>query len=354
MSKPSLLITGVAGFIGFHVAKRLLDAGWNVIGVDNINPYYDPNLKRNRLAHLNSHSRASQAFQFFEEDLCSKAFWNELRKRNQTVVAAIHLAAQAGVRYSTTHPFAYISSNIDGFLNVLEFCRNAGNPPLIYASSSSVYGLNKRAPFCETDPVDHPTSLYAATKRANELMAHSYSFQYGLPTVGLRFFTVYGPWGRPDMAIFNFAEAILNKQEICVFNEGNLRRDFTYIDDVVQGILDILTNISQILNHKPLSTSLNCDSPNISTAPFRLLNIGNSQPVSVIQLVKELERQLGEKAIIRYADAPKADVDLTFASTSDIFSLTGFQPSTILADGLKKFLDWFIDYRAGFKAESFS
>jgi UDP-glucuronate 4-epimerase len=334
-----VLVTGAAGFIGFHVARRLLAEGVPVVGVDNVNAYYDPALKEARLANLAQLS----GFTFHRLDLAdtpsTAALFAELRPRT-----VIHLAAQAGVRYSLTNPHAYASSNLTGFLNVLEGARHAGTGHLVFASSSSVYGANTRLPFTTTDTVDHPVSLYAATKKANELMAHTYSHLFRLPVTGLRFFTVYGPWGRPDMAYYSFTKAIIAGTPIPVFAEGRLRRDFTYVDDVVEGVL-------RVAARPPIpDPAWNADdpAPNTSNAPYRVYNIGNHSPVTVNDFVAVLEQCIGRKAVIDPKPMQPGDVEATFADVTDLTREFGFAPRTPLAVGLRSFVDW---YRAHHGAE---
>ncbi len=341
-----ILVTGTAGFIGFHLARRLLEQGHEVFGADNVNDYYDPTLKYNRLTQL--HERPG--FRFHKLDLADRPRTAELFRsvRPQRV---IHLAAQAGVRYSLTNPHAYIDGNLVAFTNVLEGCRHQGVAHLVYASSSSVYGGNTRMPFSVHDNVDHPFSLYAATKKANELMAHSYSHLYGLPTTGLRFFTVYGPWGRPDMALFIFTRAILNGEPIDVFNEGRMQRDFTYIDDIVEGVIRVAGRVAVA------NPAWNGDTPDpgSSKAPYKLYNIGNNNPVELLHLIETLEDCLGRKAIKRLLPMQPGDVPATFADVSDLARDAGFKPSTSIEDGVRRFTDWYLNYyEAGAAADTFS
>lgn len=329
------LVTGSAGFIGFHLAKRLLEQGAAVTGFDNLNPYYDPGLKEARLARLAAHP----GFDFVRGDLEAGAALASAFDRGP-FDAVIHLAAQAGVRYSIDHPGTYVQSNLVGFLNVLEECRHRSVPHLLYASSSSVYGLNSRTPFLTSDNVDHPVSLYAATKKANELMAHTYSHLYRLPTTGLRFFTVYGPWGRPDMAYFSFTQAILARRPIKVFNNGELWRDFTYIDDIIEGIV-------RLVDHIPEPDSLwNPATPNpaTSSAPYRIFNIGNNQPVKLTEFIAALEGALGVPAVLELCPMQAGDVHATCADIEDLSRAVGFASSTPLATGLGKFVAWYRDY----------
>ncbi len=330
-----IIVTGSAGFIGYHFTKRLLEQGHEVFGVDNVNDYYDQNLKRDRLAQL----QGRDAFQFQNLDLADWPGTSELfrRVRPQQV---IHLAAQAGVRYSLTNPHAYVESNLVAFANILEGCRHHGVTHLTYASSSSVYGGNTHMPFSVHDNVDHPLSLYAATKKANELMAHSYSHLYGLPTTGLRFFTVYGPWGRPDMALFIFTKAILAGQPIEVFNEGRMQRDFTYIDDIVEGIVRVAERVAR---PNP-DWSGNTPDPGSSKAPYKIYNIGNNNPVDLLHLIEVLEGCLGRKANKRFMPMQPGDVPATSADVSDLARDVGFKPSTTIEDGVRRFVDWYLNY----------
>jgi len=334
-----VLVTGVAGFIGAAVAARLLNDGQRVLGLDNLNSYYSPALKRARLARLQGLPGAAERFAFLPNDLNDGAAITELfaRERPRSVV---HLAAQAGVRYSLENPTVYIQSNLVGFGHVLEGCRNNGVEHLVYASSSSVYGGNGHLPFSEQHPVNHPVSLYAATKKASELMAHTYSHLYGLPATGLRFFTVYGPWGRPDMAPMLFARAILLGEPIRVFNQGQMRRDFTYIDDIVEGVVRCL--------NKPATADPHFDphNPNPATAaaPHRLFNMGNAQPVPLLRFIKELEQHLGREAIKRFESMQPGDVVQTAADTTALANWIGFSPATPLESGLKRFAAWAKDH----------
>jgi UDP-glucuronate 4-epimerase len=329
------LVTGSAGFIGFHVAKRLLDEGREVFSVDNLNDYYDQTLKQNRLAQLLDRP----GFHFLKLDLADRERTAELFRsvRPQRV---IHLAAQAGVRYSLTNPHAYVDSNLVAFTNVLEGCRHHTVEHLTYASSSSVYGANTRMPFSVHDNVDHPVSLYAATKKANELMAHCYSHLHGLPTTGLRFFTVYGPWGRPDMALFLFTKALLSGEPIQVFNEGRMKRDFTYVDDIVEGILRVSDRVATP------DSLWNSDRPDAGTsqAPYRIYNIGNHNPIELLRLIEVLEDCLGKKANKLLLPMQPGDVPATFADVNDLIRDVGFQPSTSIEEGVRRFVDWYLDY----------
>ena len=327
-----ILITGSAGFIGFHLSKKLLDQGHQVIGFDNINDYYDKNLKENRLSILKSYKN----FSFYKRDLINKDYLNELfQKYNFTKV--IHLAAQAGVRYSISHPKAYIDSNIHGFFNIIEMCRKYEIDHLIFASSSSVYGLNEKYPFSEKDPVDHPVSLYGATKRSNELIAHSYSHLYNLKCTGLRFFTVYGPWGRPDMALFLFTKAILNKQKINVYNNGEMRRDFTYISDIINGIILILNSSKNY----DVKSDLN---PSVSKAQFRIFNIGKNTPVKLMDFISEIEKQLNIKAKINFMPLQPGDVIKSHANVDELINEFDYKPKISVQYGIEKFLNWYKEY----------
>jgi UDP-glucuronate 4-epimerase len=330
-----VLVTGAAGFIGMHVARRLSARGDAVVGVDNLNAYYDPTLKSSRLEQL----QGLPGFRFEKLDIADKQALDALFER-EMFDAVVHLAAQAGVRYSITNPLAYGESNLSGFLNVLEACRHHPVAHLVYASSSSVYGGNAKMPFSETDSVDHPVSLYAATKKANELMAHTYSHLYGIPTTGLRFFTVYGPWGRPDMAYFSFTRDVLDGTPIAVYNDGRMLRDFTYIDDIVDGIVAVLD--------KPATPDPRFDplapNPGSSKAPYRVFNIGNQDPVALGDFVATIERALGVEAIKQYMPMQPGDVVATHADVSALRAWTGVSPNTPLAVGIGHFVDWFKRY----------
>ncbi len=330
-----ILLTGAAGFIGYHVAERLLTRGDEVIGLDNLNAYYDVRLKEARLARLTGRP----GFAFHRLDLADRVGMERLfaAARPQRV---IHLAAQAGVRYSLTNPHAYVESNLVGFLHVLEGCRHHGVEHLVYASSSSVYGANTRMPFSVHDNVDHPVSLYAATKKANELMAHTYSHLYGLPTTGLRFFTVYGPWGRPDMALFLFTRAILEGRPIDVFNEGRMRRDFTYIDDIVEGVVRVTDRVPA--GHPDWSGE--APDPGASRAPYRLYNIGNHAPVELLHLIATLEAALGRKAEKRLLPMQPGDVPATYADVDDLVRDVGFHPATPIEEGVARFVAWYREF----------
>ncbi|MDR2240960.1 MAG: NAD-dependent epimerase [Zoogloeaceae bacterium] len=330
-----VLITGCAGFIGMHVAQRLLARGDEVVGIDNLNDYYDVNLKQARLARLDG----APGFRFVRLDIADSSGMAALFRR-ENFEGVINLAAQAGVRYSLINPHAYAESNLTGFVNLLEGCRHGGIKHFVYASSSSVYGGNIRMPFSERDNVDHPVSLYAATKKSNELMAHAYSHLFGLPTTGLRFFTVYGPWGRPDMAYFLFADAILAGRPIEVFNHGRMQRDFTYIDDIAEGVVRVLD--------RPATASPEFDKaqPDAATswAPYRLYNIGNHQPVDLLAFIAELETALGRQAEKRFLPMQDGDVPATCADTAALRAATGFNPSTPIKEGVRRFVDWYRAY----------
>jgi UDP-glucuronate 4-epimerase len=330
-----VFVTGVAGFIGFHVAQQLLARGDTVTGIDSVNAYYDVRLKEDRLALLSGHER----FTFHRLDLADRGAMADLfaQQRPERVV---HLAAQAGVRYSLTNPHAYINSNLVGFLHILEGCRHTQVQHLVYASSSSVYGANTRMPFSIHDNVDHPVSLYAASKKANELMAHTYSHLYALPTTGLRFFTVYGPWGRPDMALFLFTKAILAGAPVDVFNHGKMQRDFTYIDDIVEGVIRVLDRVPQSNS----SWSSKDPDPGTSAAPYRLYNIGNNQPVELLDFIATLERCLGRTAEKRLLPMQPGDVPATYADVDDLMRDVGFRPSTPLSVGVPRFVEWYRGY----------
>ena len=329
------LVTGCAGFIGYHLAKRLLDGGRELVGLDSLNEYYDPNLKRARLAQLESRP----TFRFVKMDLADRAAVAQLFQTEKFEVV-LHMAAQAGVRYSLTNPFAYVDANLVGLTTVLEGCRHSHVRHLVFASSSSVYGANTKMPFSVHDNVDHPVSLYAATKKANELMAHAYAHLYGLPCTGLRFFTVYGPWGRPDMALFLFAERILRDEPIDVFNYGRMRRDFTYIDDVIEAVIRVMDRLpgpaSDWTGERP--------DPGTSSAPYRIYNVGNSQPVELMRLVEVLEACLGKKAKINLLPLQPGDVPATFADADDLARDVGFQPKTPIEEGVKRFVQWYREY----------
>ncbi len=327
-----VLVTGAAGFIGMHVAERLLARGDDVVGLDDLNDYYDPKLKEARLARLMASTRFRVVRGALEDQ---RAIDEAFADRPERVV---HLAAQAGVRYSLKNPKAYVDSNIVGFLAILEKCRHQAVDHLVYASSSSVYGGNAKQPFAVRDNVDHPLSLYAATKKANELMAHTYSHLYAIPTTGLRFFTVYGPWYRPDMALFLFTKAILEGRPIQVFNHGRMKRDFTYVDDIVEGVV-------RVLDRAPVpDPTWTGDHPATSHAPYRLYNIGNNQPAELLHVIETLESALGVEAQKEYLPMQAGDVPSTFADVDDLVRDVGFKPSTSLETGIRRFVDWYRDY----------
>lgn len=336
MSKR-ILVTGAAGFIGNHLALRLLDRGDQVVSVDNLNPYYDVNLKKQRLARIAHYPN----FKSHEFDLCDKEKLVQVFEQFKPDVV-VNLAAQAGVRYSLTHPDVYVQSNLEGFLNILECCRHGKVGHLVYASSSSVYGANKKLPFSVHDNVDHPLSLYAASKKANELMAHTYSHLYKIPTTGLRFFTVYGPWGRPDMSLFLFTKAILDGKPIEVFNHGKHKRDFTYVDDIVEGVIRVCD--------RPAKSNAEWNGmkpdPATSSAPYKIYNIGNSNPEDLLHVIETLEKKLGKTAEKIFLPMQMGDVPETFADVSSLEADTGFKPKTSITDGINRFVDW---YRSFYK-----
>ncbi|RXJ92887.1 NAD-dependent epimerase [Malaciobacter molluscorum] len=353
-----ILVTGSAGFIGFHLCKQLLKRGDEVVGIDNINDYYDINLKYARLNELginidncisNSFEKSSiklleksnkySNFRFIKADLQDKDTLTKLFE-TEKFDAVCNLAAQAGVRYSLENPDAYVQSNVVGFLNILESCRHYDVKNLCFASSSSVYGLNKSQPFKTTDHTDHPVSLYAATKKSNEMMAHAYAHLYGISTTGLRFFTVYGPWGRPDMAPMLFSDAILNDRKIKVFNHGNMSRDFTYIDDIVDGIIKVMDNPA-----KSIKTSIEHNLPtDKSTAPYRIYNIGNNAPVRLMDFISTLEKAIGKEAKKEFLPMQDGDVEITYADVSDLINDFYYKPDTNLKDGIEKFVDWYREF----------
>ncbi|MFU0757299.1 UDP-N-acetylglucosamine 4-epimerase [Serratia marcescens] len=326
------LVTGAAGFIGYHVAERLLTAGHQVVGIDNLNDYYDVALKTARLDRLAD----KPGFRFIELDLADREGIATLFAEHQ-FQRVIHLGAQAGVRYSLVNPLAYADANLIGHLNVLEGCRHNKVEHLLYASSSSVYGLNRKLPFATEDSVDHPVSLYAATKKANELMAHSYSHLYGLPTTGLRFFTVYGPWGRPDMALFKFTKAILAGESIDVYNHGDMHRDFTYIDDIAEAIV----RLQAVIPQADPSWTVEQGSPATSSAPYHVYNIGNSAPVKLMEYIRALEQALGVTARKNMLPMQPGDVMDTSADTAELYRDIGFKPETSVEEGVKRFVDWY-------------
>lgn len=330
-----VLVTGAAGFIGFHTSLRLLDRGDQVVGIDNLNDYYDPKLKEDRLSQL----VGRDGFTFEKLDVADRDRIPEYFRRERPD-RVVHLAAQAGVRYSLQNPHAYVDANLVGFVNILEGCRHNGVEHLVYASSSSVYGSNTKLPFSVEDSVDHPVSLYAATKKANELMAHTYSHLYGLPTTGLRFFTVYGPWGRPDMALFLFTRAILDGKPIDVFNHGRMQRDFTYVDDIVEGVVRVLDNVPQP-SPEMVGRDLN---PSESPAPYRLYNIGNHSPVELLYFIEVIEKCLGREAKRNLLPIQPGDVPATSADVDALMRDVGFRPDTPIEVGIRRFVDWYRAY----------
>jgi UDP-glucuronate 4-epimerase len=332
MPAPPILVTGAAGFIGFHVARRLLSDGRDVVGIDNLNAYYDPRLKEARLAELARHEN----FRFYKLDLGDRDGMADLFA-DHGFTQVVHLAAQAGVRHSLSAPHDYVDSNIVGFLNVLEGCRYVGARHLLYASSSSVYGANTALPFSVTQNVDHPVSLYGATKKANELMAHAYAHLFDLPVTGLRFFTVYGPWGRPDMAMWLFTAAILEGRPISLFNGGDMRRDFTYVDDVSAAVVKLLDHVAKA----DAAWSGDRPDPATSRAPWRIYNIGNHTPVELAEVVGLLEAAIGKKAIRELMPMQPGDVRETCADVADLQAAVGFAPDTPIAVGIRKFVDWY-------------
>ncbi|HEV2424047.1 MAG TPA: NAD-dependent epimerase [Terriglobia bacterium] len=330
-----VLVTGCAGFIGFHLTRRLLERGNEVVGLDSLNEYYDVNLKRARLALLEA--KGSDRFRFVRLALNDRAAIEKLFAEER-FPSVVHLAAQAGVRYSVTHPHVYAEANLSGFLNVLEGCRHSGAGHLLFASSSSVYGGNTQMPFAERDPADHPVSLYAATKKANELMAHAYAHLYRLPVTGLRFFTVYGPWGRPDMALFLFTRAILQDEPIELFNQGRMQRDFTYVDDAVNAVLLLLDRTA-----RP-DPGWSDRRPDTSSAPYRIYNIASRRPVELATFVEILERKLGKTARKTLLPMQPGDVPATYANLDELVRDTGYQPQTSIEDGIARFVDWYREY----------
>jgi UDP-glucuronate 4-epimerase len=329
------MVTGAAGFIGFHLSRKLLERGDEVIGVDCVNDYYDVSLKEARLSILDSKA----GFRFFRHDIAERDGIEMIFTDNHPEYV-VNLAAQAGVRYSIQNPHAYVNSNLVGFINILEGCRHHQVKHLVYASSSSVYGANAATPFSVHDNVDHPLSLYAATKKANELMAHTYSHLYNLPTTGLRFFTVYGPWGRPDMALFLFTKAILDGKPIDIFNHGNMKRDFTYVDDIVEGIIRTMAHIPV---SNPDWNGMSPD-PASSKAPYRVYNIGNHQPVELLYFIETIEKKLGMRAIRNLLPMQPGDVPETCADVEDLMRDTGFRPSTSIEEGITRFVEWYQEY----------
>ncbi|MDM8553003.1 NAD-dependent epimerase [Desulfobacterales bacterium HSG2] len=331
----TVLVTGAAGFIGFHLSKRLLENGCRVTGIDNMNDYYDVRLKEARLEHLKPHSD----FSLFKTDLADREGLEKIFKETQFDVV-VNLAAQAGVRYSLKNPHAYVDSNLVGFVNILECCRHNDVKHLVFASSSSVYGANTKMPFSVHDNVDHPVSLYAASKKANELMAHTYSHLYGLSCTGLRFFTVYGPWGRPDMALFLFTKAILEGNPIKVFNHGKMQRDFTYVDDIVEGVVRVMGRLPEP------NPDWSGDSPDPGTSyvPYKIYNIGNNNPVELTAFIAAIEKALGKEAEKEFLDLQPGDVPATYANIDDLIRDVGFKPSTPIETGIERFIAWYREY----------
>lgn len=331
----NVLVTGAAGFIGFHLSKRLLKNGCHVTAFDNLNPYYDVRLKKDRLAKLTPFEN----FSFYKTDLSDKQSMEKVFESNHFDVV-VNLAAQAGVRYSLENPNAYVDANIVGFVNLLECCRHTHVQHFVFASSSSVYGANTKMPFSIHHNVDHPVSLYAATKKANELMAHTYSHLFNLACTGLRFFTVYGPWGRPDMALFLFAKAILEDKVIKVFNHGKMQRDFTYIDDIIEGVFRVMSRLPQ---PNPAWDGNHPD-PGTSYAPYKIYNIGNNNPVELMEFIETIEKTLGRKAKKEFLDLQPGDVPATYADIDDLMEDVGFKPNTSIESGIKQFITWFKEY----------
>jgi len=345
-----ILVTGTAGFIGFHLAKRLLGRGDEVIGLDSINDYYDIRVKHGRLSETGISGDGIEYGEIIESKIYQQYRFIKLNLEDRERLLKLftecrfdkvcHLAAQAGVRYSLTNPYAYIDSNIHGFINILEACRHHSIAHLVYASSSSVYGLNEEMPFSTHHNVDHPISLYAASKKSNELMAHTYSYLYKIPTTGLRFFTVYGPWGRPDMALFKFTQAILEDQPIEVYNYGNMQRDFTYIDDIIEGVVRVLNKTPQSNPH----WSGKHPDPSSSTAPYKIYNIGNNNPVRLMEFIETLEAQLGKKAQMTLLPLQPGDVPATWADVKDLIEDLDYQPHTTIQEGIGHFLSWYLSF----------
>lgn len=333
----NVLVTGAAGFIGYHLSKRLLDDGCRVVGIDNLNEYYAVRLKLDRLDQLKQYD----GFQFHKVDLADKGKLDLIFSETAFDVV-VNLAAQAGVRYSLENPQAYVNSNLAGFINILECCRFSGTQHLVFASSSSVYGANTKMPFSVHHNVDHPVSLYAATKKSNELMAHTYSHLFDLPCTGLRFFTVYGPWGRPDMALFLFTRAILEGKPIKVFNHGNMQRDFTYVDDIIEGVVRVMGNVPEP------NPAWNGDDPDpgSSYSRYKLYNIGNNNPVQLSEFILQIEKALGRQAVKDYMDIQPGDVPATFADVDDLMRDVDFKPDTPLSTGIQQFIDWYLAYHA--------
>ena len=337
----SILVTGAAGFIGFHVCKKLLQDGNQIIGLDNLNDYYDPKLKKSRINELiNISEKNKKFFNFIKVDLVNsdtlEQIFSNHNDKSSKISIVIHLAAQAGVRYSIENPSAYVQSNLVGFCNIIEIAKKYNVDHFYYASSSSVYGGNKKLPFEELDNVDKPISLYAATKKSNELIAHTYSHLFNLPTTGLRFFTVYGPWGRPDMALFKFTESIISNKPIRVFNYGNMLRDFTYIDDVVKSIINLI--------NKSLEAKNNSTKNNIQNVPYKIFNIGNSRPTKLTDYIKSIEVNLGKKADIILDEMQPGDVEATYANTKYLEQYINFRPNTSIEKGIKLFIKWYLEY----------
>ena len=337
----SILVTGSAGFIGFHVCKKLLQDGNQVIGLDNLNNYYDPKLKKSRIDELIKISKKNKInFNFIKVDLVNfnklEQIFSSHNDKSLKISIVIHLAAQAGVRYSIENPSAYVQSNLVGFCNIIEIAKKYNVDHFYYASSSSVYGGNKKLPFEELDNVDKPISLYAATKKSNELIAHTYSHLFNLPTTGLRFFTVYGPWGRPDMALFKFTESIISNKPIRVFNYGNMLRDFTYIDDVVHSIINLINKSSEAKN--------NLTKNNFQNVPYKIFNIGNSRPTKLTDYIKSIEVNLGKKADIILDEMQPGDVEATYANTKYLEQYINFRPNTSIEKGIKLFIEWYLEY----------
>ena len=340
-----ILVTGAAGFIGFHLCKRFIKEGIEVIGLDNLNPYYDVNLKQSRISELHILSeKFSNKFKFYEMDLVKsedlEKIFKDANQKKSKITEVIHLAAQAGVRYSLENPSAYIQSNLVGFFNIIDQSKKNEINHFYYASSSSVYGGNDKLPFQESDNVDKPISLYAATKKSNELIAHTYSHLFSMPTIGLRFFTVYGPWGRPDMALFKFTDSIINDKPIRVFNYGNMIRDFTYIDDVVDSIFYLLQRINseRILNKNNETNQIN------DSLKYKIFNVGNSNPIKLNDYIKAIERHLNKKADIEYEEMQPGDVESTYANTELLEKYINFKPRTSIDFGIKEFINWYLDY----------
>ena len=331
----NVLVTGAAGFIGFHLCRQLLKGGVQITGIDNLNPYYDVGLKKDRLNNI----LADPNFKFIQMEMADRSAMQDLFNNNQFDVV-VNLAAQAGVRYSIENPHAYVDSNLVGFVNILEGCRHGGVKHLVFASSSSVYGANTKMPFSIHHNVDHPVSLYAATKKANELMAHTYSHLYGLCCTGLRFFTVYGPWGRPDMALFLFTKAILENKPIKVFNHGKMQRDFTYIDDIIEGVIRVMGRLPES------NPAWRGDSPDPGTsyAPYKVYNIGNNNPVELLEFIGAIEKALRREAVKEYLDLQPGDVPATYADVEDLTADVGFKPQTPITTGIQQFIEWYERY----------